>query len=341
MRASAFLVALLVVGIAVVPGMVAGADTITLSGHVERINGSPFQGVTISIRNTETDVSHAPVITNAGGNFEVSLPAGTYEISASYEGYMATTSYSNISTSASTLSFVLYEVLGTVTGQVTDGVSTLSNVTVSLFNSISNFSAQSTSPYGAFRVENITPGVYIIKAFKIGYNTTVYPDPITIVKGSDVVIDLTLEAASNFYGGLSGRVVYNGSPLPGVKVMLSSEGMANQVTSTDDNGNYTFNQVPPGNYELLLSKNGYVGASYDVIISPLTQISQDASLKRDSLPGTSGFVRDFDLSHSLMVIGLVLALTVSLVSLLIMRRIRGRPELLEKEEPEPGEKSQA
>lgn len=341
MRASALLVALLVVGIAVVPGMVAGADNITLSGHVERVNGSPFQGVTISIRNMETDVSLAPVLTNAGGNFEVSLPAGTYEITASYEGYRATTSYSNISTSISTLSFVLYEVLGTVSGRVTDGVTTLSNVTISLFNSVSNFSAQSTSPYGAFRVENITPGVYIVKAFKTGYNTTVYPDPITIVKGSDVVIDLTLEASSNFYGGLSGRVVYNGNPLEGVKVMLSGEGMANQVTSTDSYGNYTFNQVPPGAYELLLSKNGYVGATYDVKISPLTQITQDVSLKRDSLPGTSGFVRDFDLSHSLMIIALVLALTISLVSLLIMRRIRGRPELLEKEEPEPGEKSQA
>jgi len=155
------------------------------------------------------------------------------------------------------------------------------------------------------------------------------------------VIDLTLDASSNFYGGLSGRVVYNGNPLQGVKVMLSAEGKANQVTSSDSDGNYTFNQVPPGAYELLLSKNGYVGTSYSVNISPLTQITQDASLKRDSLPGTSGFVRDFDLSHSLMVIGLVLALTVSLVSLLIMRRIRGRPELLEKEEPEPSEKSQA
>ena len=111
MRGSALLVALLVVGIAVVPGMVVGADNITLSGHVERVNGSPFQGVTISIRNMETDVSLAPVLTNAGGNFEVSLPAGTYEITASYEGYRATTSYSNISTSISTLSFVLYEVL--------------------------------------------------------------------------------------------------------------------------------------------------------------------------------------------------------------------------------------
>ena len=309
---------------------------------MERINGSPFQGVTISIRNMDTDVSHAPVLTDAGGNFEVSLPAGTYEISASYEGYRATTSYSNISTSTSTLSFVLYEVLGTVSGQVTDGVTTLSNVTVTLFNSISNFSAQSTSALRRLQGGEHHPR---------GLHHQGLQDRLQhhgVPRSHDHRSRAAMSSSTSrwrprptIYGGLSGRVMYNGSPLPGVKVMLSSEGMANQVTSTDNDGNYTFNQVPPGNYELLLSKNGYVGTSYDVIISPLTQISQDASLKRDSLPGTSGFVRDFDLSHSLMVIGLVLALTISLVSLLIMRRIRGRPELLEKEEPEPGEKSQA
>ncbi len=340
MRASAVLVAVLVIGIALVPGAVAGANTITLSGHVERLNGNPFQGVTITIRNMDTNVSQAPVLTNAGGNFEATLTAGTYEVTASYEGYRAMTSYSGISASTSTLSFVLYEVLGTVKGQVTDGVTTISNVTVSLINSYSNFTAQSTAPYGTYQLENVTPGVYILMASKGGYNASVYPDPITIAKGSDLVIDLTLKASSNYYGGLTGRVEHNGNMLSGAKVTLSAEGI-NQATTTDENGNYTFKQLSPGSYALMISKNGYVGVSYDVVIAPLSNIVQDASLERDSLPGTSGFVRDFDLSHSLMVVGLVLALSTSLVSLLIMRRIRGRPELLEREEQEPGDRSQA
>lgn len=336
MRAPAILVALLIVGIAFAPGIVAGAEPIVLSGHVERTNGNPFPGVTISIRNMETNVSQSPILTDSGGNFELEVPAGTYEIIASYEGYRATTQYSGVSIGTSSLSFVLYEVLGTVSGQVTDGVSTLADVMVSLTNANSHYSATTTSPFGAFRMENVTPGVYVLRAFKNGYNSTGYPNPITISKGSEIGINLTLEAASNLYGLLRGMVLYNGKPLEGVKVVLSMESKVYLTTSTDGSGNYSFDRVAPGQYELLISKNGYVGQSMDVNITSLTENVHDATLKRDSLPGTSGFVRDFDLAHSLMIIGMVLTLVISLGSLVLRNRIRNNPELLEKEDAETG-----
>lgn len=341
MRAPAILVAVLVVGIALTPGIVAGADPIVLSGHVEKTNGNPFPGVTISIRNVETNVSQAPIFTDSGGNFELEVPAGVYEITASYDGYRATLHYSGVSISTTSLSFVLYEVLGTVSGQVTDGISTLADVMVSLTNANSHYSATTTAPFGTFRMENVTPGVYVLRAFKNGYNSTGYPNPITITKGSEISVNLTLEAGSNLYGMLRGSVLYNGNPLEEVKVVLSMENKVYLATSTDGDGNYSFDRVAPGQYELLISKNGYVGQSIDVNITPLMESVHDATMKRDSLPGTSGFIKDFDLAHSLMIVGMVLTLVISLGSLVMRNRIRNRPELLEREDSETGGGSQA
>jgi hypothetical protein len=327
------------VATAFVPGIISGADPIVLSGHVERTNGNPFPGVTISIRNMDTNVSETPILTDAGGNFEHEVLAGVYEITASYEGYRSTAVYSGISISTSSLSFVLYEVLGTVSGHVTDGVSTLTDVMVSLTNANSHYSATTTAPYGSFKMENVTPGVYVLRAFKNGYNSTGYPNPITIVKGSDIKVNLTLETAANYYGMVRGSVLYNGNPLEGARVVLSMDDKAYLATVSDRKGNYSFTNVAPGDYELLISKNGYVGQSIDVSVSPLVETVHDATLERDSLPGTSGFIKDFDLAHSLMVIAIVLTLLISLGSLLLRNRVRGRPDLLEKDNTETDEGS--
>jgi hypothetical protein len=63
---------------------------------------------------------------------------------------------------------------------------------------------------------------------------------------------------------------------------------------------------------------------------------QDVTMKRNTLPGNTGFILDYDLSHSLMVVALGLALFISAAALIIRLRIK-RPEVVEKEN---GEQSQ-
>jgi hypothetical protein len=121
-----------------------------------------------------------------------------------------------------------------------------------------------------------------------------------------------------------------------VKVVLAPIAGEELVTTTDGGGNYTFDKVPAGDYVLRTSKDGYIPVEKELTIEPLKGMVQDVTMKRNTLPGNTGFILDYDLSHSLMVVALGLALFISAAALIIRLRIK-RPEVVEKEN---GEQSQ-
>ncbi len=335
MKIPALLLALLVLGLVASSGVVAGAGTVVLSGHVQNLDGLPFEGARITILNTITNVTLSSILTNSNGDFSSqTLAAGNYTVSATYPLYNANVTYSGLSSSASNLDFSLYEVQGTVIGQVTDGNTTLSGVKVILSNSVANFSALSTAPLGQFTIENVTSGTYIAHAVKDGYDgvSGIYPDPVVVSRGSMVELNFTLTELANQEAQLSGKVTYDGDPLSGVKVVLSPLEGTDIMTTTDAQGSYTFKSVTAGQYELLLSKSGYIGTSQKVVLEPLKEKNVDVAMKKDTLPGNAGFLMDYDLAHSLMIVALGLALVTTLGALFIRRRARNKPEILENEE---------
>jgi hypothetical protein len=331
MKRAALLVAFLLVSIALTAGTARAETTITIAGTVTGVNGLPFPGVTVTIRNTTTDDTHI-VTTDASGHYSHTTAVGNYSVSATYSAYRANTTYAGIDRSRSDVNFQMYEVLGTVTGQVTDGNTTLAGVTVTLTGANASFSAVSTAPLGAYRIDNVTPGTYMAYASKDGYNTSYHKTVVTLTKGSVEEISFTLIETVVKYAKLSGRVTFNGDPLSGVKVILTPEEGADLVTVTDASGNYSFDRVPPGDYIIYLSKDGYVTSEKRVTMEPLEGWVQDFTMKRNTLPGNSGFILNYDLSHSLMILGLGLALMVTLASLLVRHRIKTDPDLMEKEE---------
>lgn len=336
MKVAALLLALMVLGLAAASGIVAGAEPIVLSGHVQYPVGAPFEGAEITIHNIDTNVSFSPFLTDENGDFSRSLSAGNYSVFAAHPSYNVNVSYSGLSASADDLDFTLYEVLGTVTGHVTDGNTTLSGVKIVLSNSNANFSALSTSPFGGFTMENVSAGTYIAYAVKDGYDggSGIYPDPVMVVKGSTMDLNFTLTPLANQPAQVSGKVTYNGDPLPGVKVVLSPLEGSDLANVTDAQGNYLFKGVTPGEYDLLISKSGFVGTSQKVIVEPLKDKSIDLSMKKDALPGNTGFLMDYDLSHSLMIVALGLALSTTLAALIIRYRAGSRPGILENEDEE-------
>lgn len=332
MRWPALVLALLLIGAALIPGSVRAESAMTVSGMVTNVEGAPFPGVTITIRNMTSDETHI-VITDRFGKYIHDVPPGNYSVTATYTAYRANVTYWNISSTHADINFYMYEVLGAVTGQVTDGNTTLAGVVVTLtgVNNVS-FSAVSTAPLGAFYIDNVTPGTYMVSASKEGYNTSYHNKLVTLFKGSVETVSFTLAETVMQYAKLSGRVTYSGDPLPGVKVVLTPEEGADLVTVTDAQGNYTFAQVPPGEYTIFLSKDGFVTSDKKLIMEPLKGVLQDFSMKRNTLPGNSGFVLDYDLSHSMMVVGLGLALLVTVASLFLRQRIKRNPDLLAREE---------
>ena len=64
-------------------------------------------------------------------------------------------------------------------------------------------------------------------------------------------------AAAQTTGTLTGRVMHEGSPLPGALVTISSPSLQGVRTAyTDQNGNYTFGAVPPGEYTVRFNMEG-------------------------------------------------------------------------------------
>lgn len=331
MRWSALVIALLLVSLALATGTARAADTtITISGVVTNADGGPFPGVTITIRNTTTDDTHI-VTTDASGRYSHTAEAGNYSVTATYNAYRANITYTDVDRTRTDLNFFMYEVLGTVTGQVTDGNTTLAGVVVTLTGVNVSFSAVSTAPLGAYRIDNVTAGTYMVSASKEGYNTSYHSELVTLVKGSVEEVSFTMTETVIQYAKLSGRVTYNGEPLGGVKVVLTPQEGADLVTISDASGNYTFEQVAPGEYMAYLSKDGFVTSEKRITVEPLKGLVTDFTMKRNTLPGNSGFVLDYDLSHSMMIVGLGLALLVTLASLVLRQRIKANPDLLEKE----------
>jgi hypothetical protein len=333
MRAFAFLIALMVLGLAAFSGAVAGAGPVALSGHVQHSDGTPFAGVEITIHDLDRNINVSNVLTVADGDFSETVAEGSYSVAAYRSTYSANVSYTGLSSPTSDLVFTMNPV-GTVSGHVTDGNSTLTGVLVVLSNKTTSYSAYTNSPFGQFTIENVTAGTYIAHASKDGFDSGsgIYPDPVVVTQGGQVDLNFTLTEVVNQPIKLSGKVTANGEPLQGVKVVLSPVEGADTTVTTDAQGNYEFKGVIPGQYELLFSKSGYIGSSQKVTLEPLKEKSLDVVMKKDTLPGNAGFLMDYDLAHSLMILALGLALFTTLTALFIRYRAGSKPEILENEE---------
>ncbi|MCO6509948.1 MAG: PD40 domain-containing protein [Aridibacter famidurans] len=150
---------------------------------------------------------------------------------------------------------------GTVTGgsgQPVQGVAIL----VSGTNELREF----TGADGIYRFDNLTEGgSFAVTPFKIGTNFT--PESV-LING------LNEDTVANFTSGpafrtISGQVVSDGAPLGDVTVTLS--GTANSVAQTGAAGSYSFSVPNGGDYEVSVSRSGYIfepaSVSFDKLFS--------------------------------------------------------------------------
>ena len=162
---------------------------------------------------------------------------------------------------------------GTISGQVT--VSTgnvgemgapLSGASVEIANQETQERASATTDnHGRYSVAGLQPGSYFVTASKLGFTSTDPEDDGTIgIEARDcAVIDLSLN--KSWPGTIRGRVTRSdGTPAPvGMSVdLIRMEGKSGAKKSkllvgsgvkTDDNGEYSFPNVAPGSYKIVLN----------------------------------------------------------------------------------------
>lgn len=281
-------------------------------------------GVLVSARNT-TSNSTLSAVSNNLGVYSITAPAGTYNVSASSTNYFANTTYIDTAVQAgisTQLNFTMLEVLGTIHGFVTDGSAPVNGVTVVLANEQRNYTTTTVSPLGEYRISGVRPGVYVATFTKNGYDRA-NSLPLNLIRGVITQENVSMVAQPCI---LFGTVTENGNPQEGVTV--TARGADTVWTGTTyANGNYSI-QLTSDSYTVTFSKKGFDSKEVPVSLAPFEDRRLDASIVKSKNGNATTYLFGFDLPHSLMVVGLILALGTICTALFVNFKVRKKPELL-------------
>ncbi len=321
---------------AYVPGEASSASIsgTDIFGQVVNETGAPFPGVEIRVVNTTKPTTAFTVVSDQNGNYTMpsNFFAGTYNVTASIVNYTANITYTNVmvrSGGAVQLNFTMLEILCALAGKVHNGTTPISGVTVTLKSMDNVFYNGTSDAFGDFSISKVRPGIYTAYAGKVGYYRS---DPVALemIRGKTAVSNFTLLEQP---AELGGKVEYDGSGLKGVTVKLSSPLFTAQ-TITDEDGNYSFSQVPSGSYTITFSKESFLINSLTVGLTPFEVRELNVEMEYDNVNNTQTFILGLDLAHSLMIVGLTVSLMVLMVGIYANYLIRRKPELLDQDDSE-------
>ena len=85
-------------------------------------------------------------------------------------------------------------------------------------------------------------------------------------------------------GALTGTVTQAGTNLPGVTVTISSPGLqGTRTTVTNENGDYNFSAIPPGQYKVTYSLSGLTDVTKNVTVSLVETQRVDTDMKMSAV----------------------------------------------------------
>lgn len=234
----------------------------------------PLKECTVKIFNTEgLPIAHAE--TNEDGVFAIDVEAGTYNLSASLNGYFMATFIPIIVTSAGLTQNIslladIDSKLSNIYGLVVNGETNkpLCSVTLSLYDSTGNTLIEQTvsAEDGEYVLSDLQPGTYKISASKAGYYTTT-PISIAITAGQNIseIIKLNLDYDAETQT-ISGKItdIDTKEALENVLILLYSvedekEEQVISITRTNIQGRYMFGDVDNGKTYKVKAKSSTIG----------------------------------------------------------------------------------
>jgi len=225
-----------------------GTDRSTISGRVTDSGGGAIAGVTVSAGGNYV------ATTNSNGNYTLTdLPAGAYTLTASKMAYSFTpiTRTVTVPPNATAQNFVDVNRYA-IFGQVTDGNgNAIANVPVLCEGLTDSLNVQ-TDASGNYVCSGLKPGIYELSA-PDGSRYTLSPTR------RIVVLESVSSTEQNFtttplYGSLGGRVT---DKTTGNAIANARVSFAGHVVRTNNSGNYTIDNVMPGNHTLRISADDY------------------------------------------------------------------------------------
>jgi inhibitor of cysteine peptidase len=262
-------------------------SNLALSGRVTA-NSAALAGVNVTLSGSKTGTA----TTDSNGNYSFTITSeGNYTVTPSKTHYtFAPTSLSfNNPTSAQTADFTGTLDRHAIKGRVVDkNNAALSGVNVAL--SGAQTATTTTDSQGNYSFTNLPAGSnYTVTASSANYSFS---------PASVAVSDLGADSTADFAGtlldyALRGRVTSGGAALAGVTVMLS--GSKTGTTTTDANGNYSFNVPAEGSYTLTPALKHYTFAPASATFTGLggdKTADFNATLNRYTLSGRVAYAND-------------------------------------------------
>ena len=212
--------------------------------------------------------------TSVDGSYRLDVQAGTYEIIIQKSGFetYSPTEFQTIGPDEHLIldDAVLIATFGDINGSVTDSGTDLpmAGVKISIRNA-SGFAAQTSSGEdGSYNfLDNdekptLLPGTYRLIASKTGFqsDTTL---GIVLDNRETETVNPTLTA---FLGEITGTVSTAGDAVAGATISArSTASQTNYTTTSRPDGNFAFSSLPPGDYKILVAKNGYSSPNPQII----------------------------------------------------------------------------
>lgn len=235
----------------------------TISGWVKDQSNNPLSGALVV-----TNTGGYSATTDGNGNYTIpNVLPGTYDVTASKNGYQPITAAAQIVTGAqtTTVNFNLPLPTGTISGSVLDNLGgPISGVTVQ--TNTGGYTA-TTDSNGNYTLSNVTPGTYNVTASKSGW-TSVTNTGVVAVGAQVTTCNFTFQL-----GTIAGKVTEPGGE-PCYNHTITTD-VGGYSTVTWDDGSYVISNVQPGTYVLTAHRAKWI----DKVTNSITVTGGQTTIK--------------------------------------------------------------
>jgi large repetitive protein len=296
-----------------------------ISGYTSD-NGTPVADVELSVQIGKKMIS---VWTDSNGFYTLDdIPSGNYSLTASKQGYSDSVVSGIIVANGSETKNVNFSMIGmparvygTVTAIITVGSILLYGALVEIIGTVFN---DTTGTQGNYEIFCNQFGTFNVRASAPGYIDNVTYG-VVLGRGQSVNLKIVLTPKP---GQLMGTVRADDThqPLSGFRVTISGPGQ--RETVTNDNGQYVFAGLAPGNYTItVVPVNGT--SRYSPYIASDIEITSEGTATHDVYmelvkQSLGGFIFGMDLPHSFMVLSFFITIIIlSLAAYLRLKKLSG------------------
>lgn len=257
------------------PGIISGTVT-------NAVTAAPIASATISVFSGSAFIEST--LTDSNGNYLLpGLAPGHYTLVTQAANFQSDAVGATVaSNSTTTVNFLLSPESGSISGKVTNSVTTnpIPNATVEVLNGPILIASALTDPSGNYSIPNLEQNTYTVMAKASGFSQ----------KSQSITVNANQTTTANFAldptpGTIAGTVTdaLTTNPIPSATVRIFQGTTFIAFDLTDVNGSYSIPDLAPGNYFVVASADGYqTKVSAKTVITGLTTI---ANFALDSSPG--------------------------------------------------------